>query len=290
MLNFPSITKICRRFLLTASCLFGCVIAPYQLSAQSVEEQAFPPSFADLMQLSEASQLVAVVEIRDQARVKAERAPGLAPGYARLYLETGTQALLAGPVALRESLAFLIDRPLTFRGKAPKLKKQSFLIFADSVPGMPGSLRINGNHAFMPADPLLLERTRAALRQISGPIARPTVTGIREIISIRGNLAGESETQLFLETDSGDPVSLTILRRPGMARQWAVSWTEIVDQAAAAPAPETLEWYRLACFLPRAMPEEAFLQDEPEARSRAVDDYAFVLESLGDCERRITAD
>lgn len=276
--------------MVVASCLFSGVFLPQQVGAQSVEEPVISPSFADLMELSETSQLVAVVEIRDQARVKAERAPGLAPGYARLYLETGTQALLAGPAALRESLAFLIDRPLTFRGKAPKLKKQSFLIFADSVPGMPGSLRINGNHAFMPADPLLLERTRAALRQISGPVARPTITAIREIISIRGNLVGESETQLFLETDSGDPVSLTILRRPGMERQWAVSWTEIVDQAAAAPAPETLEWYRLACSLPRSVPEQAFLQNEPDARGRAADDYAFVLDRLGDCGRRITAD
>lgn len=281
-------TKAYCSSLLMACCLSAALIVPAALRAQSFEQDQNSPTYADLMQLSEASELVAIVEVRRQARVKAARAPGLAEGKARLYLETRTEALLAGPAALRESLAFIVDRSLNSRGKTPKLKKQRFLIFADSVPGSPGNLRINGNKSFMPADPLLVDRTRAVLKQLSEPLARPAITGIREVISIRGNLAGESETQFFLDTDSGDPVSLTVLRRPNRGAQWAVSWTEIVDQAAAAPAPETLEWYRLACSLPSQLPEEAYLQNEPNARRRAGEDYNFILSALGMCERNLT--
>ena len=104
-------------------------------------------------------------------------------------------------------------------------------------------------------------------------------------MSVAGNLTGESETQLFLETATGTPVSLTVIRRPGMAPHWGVSWSEIVDQSARPPAPETVEWYRLACSLPPQLPRDAFLQDDRAARTRAEADYAFILEELGGCPR-----
>ena len=52
--------------------------------------------------------------------------------------------------------------------------------------------------------------------------------------------AGESETQIFLLTADGRPVSLTVLRRPGETPVWAVALSEIVDEAAAPPAPRHL--------------------------------------------------
>ena len=86
-------------------------------------------------------------------------------------------------------------------------------------------------------------------------------------MSVAGNLAGESETQLFLNTANGTPVSLTVVRRPGMAPTWGVSWTEIVDQAARPPEEGTAG-YRLACFLPRELPDKAFLQRDSASRTR----------------------
>ena len=66
---------------------------------------------------------------------------------------------------------------------------------------------------------------------------------------------------------------------------WGVSWSEIVDQAAMPPEPDTLAWYRLACFLPRKLGAEAFLQSDVAGRRRAEADYQFILEQLGPCER-----
>jgi len=223
--------------------------------------------------------------VRDQARVEPERAPGLAAGQARLYLEARTQALLASRAALGESLAYLADVPLDAKGRAPKLRKQRFLIFADRVPGRPGTLSLVAPGAQVPATPETEQLARTVIAALAAADAPPSLTGVRDVMSVAGNLSGESETQLFLETATGMPVSLTVVRRPGMEPQWGVSWSEIVDQAARPPAPETIEWYRLACFLPPQLPRDAFLQDDRAARARAEADYAFILERLGDCPR-----
>ena len=102
---------------------------------------------------------------------------------------------------------------------------------------------------------------------------------------MRGTLVGESETQLFLDTRDDGPVSVSIVRRPGQAPRWGVSWTEIVDQSATAPQRNTLAWYRLACSLPATLPAAALLSDESDTRALAERDYAFVIEQLGPCER-----
>jgi hypothetical protein len=84
------------------------------------------------------------------------------------------------------------------------------------------------------------------------PGAAPRITGIGRAFHVPGNLPGESETQIFLQTADSRPVSLSVLRRPGETPRWAVALSEIVDEAAVPPAPGTLLWYRLACTLPRA--------------------------------------
>jgi hypothetical protein len=258
-----------------------------QRAAPPVPAQPAPPlaTYADFAALTEQAAVVAIVEVRDQAVVEPARAPGLAPGQARLYLEGRTQALLAGGAALGESLVYLADVPLNAKGKAPKLRKQRFIIFADPVPGRPGTLALVSTAAHVPATPETEQLARTVIAALAASDAPPALTGVRDVMSVAGNLAGESETQLFLETATGTPVSLTVIRRPGMDPQWGVSWSEIVDQAARPPAPETVEWYRLACFLPPQLPRDAFLQDDRAARTRAEADYAFILEQLGGCPR-----
>lgn len=269
----------------------SAVSAPVSAQAQRatsapVAAEPAPPlaTFADFAALAEQADVIAVVEVRDQAEVETERAPGLAPGQARLYIEGRTQALLAGRAALGESLSYLADMQRDSKGRAPKLRKQRFIVFADSVPGRPGTLSLVGPGAQVPATPETEQLARTVIAALAGS-ELPAVTGIREAMSVAGNLAGESETQLFLETATGTPVSLTVIRRPGMEPQWGVSWSEIVDQAARPPVPESVEWYRLACFLPTELPRDAFLQDDRAARARAEADYGFILEQLGGCPR-----
>jgi hypothetical protein len=260
---------------------------PASTVAQAPAAAIEPPlaTYADFAAFAERADVVALVEVRDQAEVAPERAPGLAPGHARLYIEARTQALLAGRTAIGESVVYLADVPRDARGRAPKLKKQRFIVFADRAPGQPGSLVLVDPGAQVPAAPATEQLARTVIAALAAPDAPPALTGVRDVMSVAGNLTGESETQLFLETATGVPVSLTVIRRPGMDPQWGVSWSEIVDQSARPPEPETVEWYRLACFLPPQLPRDAFLQDDRAARVRAEGDYRYILDQLGGCPR-----
>lgn len=242
-------------------------------------------TYADVAGLVEAARIVAVVEVRRQAEVDRARAPGLAPGQTRLYLEADTQALLAAPVPVGEELSFLADMPLTEKGRAPKLRRQRFVIFADAVPGRAGQLQLVKPDAMIPADPAFEARLRNVIGQFSGGDVPPPVTGVRHVLYTPGNLAGESETQMFVETKTGLPASISVVRRPNMAPQWGVSWSEIIDQSATAPAPDTPGWLRLACGLPRELPNDAFLTPPGSDRQRARADYQVVLDALGPCTR-----
>jgi hypothetical protein len=161
-------------------------------------------------------------------------------------------------------------------------------VFARAVPGRPGELQLVDATAQLPATPALEARIRPVLVSVFDPAKPPRVTGIADVLSIPGNLAGESETQLFLSTASGGPASLSVLRRPGQAPSWGVSWSEVVDPAATAPARDTLGWQRLACGLPAQLPTDAHLGD-PAAQAQAAADYALVLATLGPCTRNRAA-
>ena len=76
-----------------------------------------------------------------------------------------------------------------------------------------------------------------------------------------------------------------MLTRPGQPKRWAFALGEIVDEAAAPPAPDTLAWYRLACFLPRTLPDAAVSELAAADADAARTDYAFVIAALGACPR-----
>lgn len=273
------------RALATAAALTIGVSTVY---AQTPAAPAVAPpvaTYADVASMVEKASVVAIVEVKRQSDVQPERAPGLAAGQARLYIEGSTAALLAARSPLGESVNYLVDVPLTSKGKPPKLKKQRFVIFADPVAGRPGSLQLVGPTAQLPATPASEQLARTVVAAFAAPNLPPRITGVRDVMSVAGNLVGESETQMFLDTQGGQPVSLSVIRRPGMEPQWGVSWSEIVDQSARAPAPQSVEWYRLACFLPQQLPAEAYLQDDRAARTRAEADYRYILQQLGPCER-----
>ena len=261
------------------------VSTPGALPAAIPSEMA---SYADLVALSDNSELVIRAEIRRQIKVDPERAQGVKPGYARLYIEARTLGLIAGNRGVGESLAYVVDVALDAKGKVPKLKKSEVLIFANRVTGRPGVVQLTGDAAQFAYSPELEARLRPILTGLVSNNAPPVVTGIADALAVKGTLVGESETQVFLKTVSGSPVSFTVVRRPNEVPRWGVSWGEIIDSSATAPAPRTLEWYRLACALPGRLPSSANLARDPETRNLAEQDYRLVIESLGPCERRVT--
>ena len=242
-------------------------------------------TYADLVDLADGTPLVIHAKIRDQATVEPERSPGLKPGYVRLYVEARTTSLIAGNVPVGEDLRYLVDVPLDAKGKPPKLKRDEVILFARPVPGRPEQIQLVDPKAQFAYDEAFLQRLRPVLSALLSADAPPRVTGVRDALAVEGTLVGESETQLFLDTENDGPVSVTIVRRPGQAPRWGVSWTEIVDQAARAPRQGTLAWYRLACALPESLPGSAILSRDPRARALATRDYELVRSDLGPCLR-----
>lgn len=266
--------------------LAACALAPGGAFAQ----EAAPlrdngPTYADLVDLAEAAPMVIRATVRNQVALRPERAGNVAPGHARLYVEARTNSLISGNVPIGENLKYLVDVPLRENGKPPKLKKQDVILFARTVPGRPSEIQLVDPRAQFRWSQGFEDRLRSVLAETVAADKPPVVTGIQDALSVEGNLVGESETQLFLETEGDQPASITVLRRPGQPPEWGVSWTEIVDQSAAPIARNTLEWYRLACFLPATLPADAILSSDGRTRVRATQDYRFVMEQLGPCPR-----
>lgn len=261
------------------------VVALATASSQAARaDSADGLTYADLADLADGATVVARAQVRSVVPLKpGQGLPGTA-GAARVYVEARTRALLVGS-GLGESMRYLADLPPDSRGRLPSWRKREVLIFARTVPGRPTELQLTAPDAQLAWSPVLEQRTRALLTEMIAPGAAPRVRAVREATHVPGNLTGEGETQIFLATDSGAPVSLTVLRRPGRAPAWGVSLSEIVDQAAAPPPRETLTWYRLACFLPQELPEAAILAGSPGERATAREDYRLVRTQLGTCPR-----
>lgn len=253
----------------------------YSANAQ-VSSETDTPGYVALARLADAAPQVLRVQVKKTTVVDPARAPDVAPGMARLFVEAQVLNLIRGKQGVSESIRYLVDVPRNAKGNVPKLKKQQFLLFAR--PGTrAGEVQLVSKDAQVAWSPAAEQQVRTIVTELVSAGAPPAIKGIREALHVRGNLQGEGETQLFLATSTGDPVSISILRRPGLAPRWAVSLTEIVDEAAAPPKRNTLLWYRLACSLPREIPARALVSDTPADNDLARRDYNFVLEQLGPC-------
>ncbi|MGC6399684.1 hypothetical protein ACNI3Q_03780 [Sphingomonas sp. FW199] len=209
------------------------------------------------------------------------------PGWHRYYVTVDVAALLRGADgSVLPRVGYVLDVPLDARGRPPKLRKARVMLFARAVAGRPDQIQLVGLNAQQPWTPAIDAATRQAVREVIDPSAPPAITGITNIFHVPGILPGEGETQIFLATETGAPVSLLVQRRPGTERRWAVALSDIVDQAAGPPERDTLLWYRLACGLPAQPTDENIATDNPAEAQAAREDYALIREALGPCPTR----
>lgn len=271
------------------------LIAAWVMTAFSLSPAAAAPAprivenpdftYADMVTLIERSDAVADVEATAATRLKGAEAAGVPAGAQRYYIEGRLSALLGGKKGLPGQIAWLTDVPLGPANRAPKLKKARLLLFADIVAERPGEVRLAAPYGQLWWTPELDSRARGILRELAASDAPPVITRVGNAFFVPGSLPGESETQIFLKTEDGRPVSLSVLRRPGEAPRWAVALGEMVDESAAPPRPDSLLWYRLACTLPAELPDESTADLSAEAAQAARADYRVVIEALGACAR-----
>jgi hypothetical protein len=266
---------------LAACCAILALAAPAESQAPVPA-----PSYADLADLALAAPVTALVRLTSLVQLKGERAAAVPDGLARYYVEADIVTLIRSSEPLPARVNYLLDLPRDGRGKPPKLRKGSqYLIFAAPVRGRADSLQLIAADAHLPLAAEPVAQVRSILKEATGAEAPPRITGIGRAFHVPGSLPGEGETQIFLQTADRRPVSLNVLRRPGEQPRWAVALSEIVDEAAASPLPNSLLWYRLACSLPRTLPRQSLTDSDAENAAAAAADYRFVLEQLGACVR-----
>jgi hypothetical protein len=243
-------------------------------------------SYADLADLALPAPVSAHLKVARAVALKGEQAAGVPAGKTRFYVEADVVSLIKSARGLPAKVSYLVDLPSDSSGRAPKLaKKSEYIVFAAPVPDRPGELRLTAADAQVPWSAAAVERVRQILKEAASADAAPRISGIGRAFHVPGSLPGESETQIFLQTSDGRPVSLNVLRRPGEQPRWAVALSEIVDDSAEPPKPNTLLWYRLACTLPRALPRQSLAEADSDQAGAIQADYRLVVQQLGPCAR-----
>lgn len=276
--------------ILTAALLAGATLvgAP-AIQAQIPAAAPRPPAatYADLAGLADSAPLVVHARIKKLARIEDERTRPPRPGTGRFYVVAETRALITGRTPIGQSFAYLVDLPLDAKGKPLAKKKDGVILFARPVQGRAAELQLVRPSAQIAWNPATEARVREVVTALLSPEAPAAVTGVREVIHVPGNLAGEGETQIFLSTADSSAASITVRHQPGQAPQWGASFSELVAAAGRPPARDTIEWFRLACALPAGVPAGANLSEGTAAQQQAEADYRMVVASLGACQRTI---
>ncbi|GAA0299373.1 hypothetical protein GCM10009087_06500 [Sphingomonas oligophenolica] len=264
--------------------LTGPVFAQQRIPPTPESAPVAPP-YAEYADLVLAAPVIVDATIHGVTRLKGPDAAGVLPGQARLYVEADVLALIRGDTPLPPRIAYVLDVPVDSQGRLPKLRKARVLLFARSVANNATLLQLVRPDAQRNWTPGGDSLTRRITQEALAPDAPPQVTGVGNAFHVAGDLPGTGETQIFLTTADGRPVSLAIQRRQDEQPRWSVALSDIVGEAASPPARDTLLWYRLACSLPPALPDSSLNAMESADAQIARDDYQLVIRALGPCDR-----
>lgn len=257
------------------------------------QKTAIPPmaqalTYADVADLSLAARIVAQVRIRKASPIAREQTISATPGRKRFLIDAEVIALIRGDSGIAQRIRYLVDVPLDWRGRPPKLKKAEMILFAQPVSERAGEVRLVTPDAQVTATADMAARVRSILGEAARDAAPPIVTGIGNAFHTAGTIEGDGESQIFLTTRDGRPVSLSVLRSQSVTPSWSVSLGELVDQGGGPPARDSLLWYRLACFLPATLPGTSISGLSDEDAAAVARDYQLIRTGLGACPRTLT--
>lgn len=242
-------------------------------------------AYADIADLVVISPVILDAQIRKVTKLPDTQSMGVPTHIQRVVIEADVSALIRGADGFAAKARFLLDIPKDAKGKIPKLQKRRYFLLGSTVPGSTAMFKLSRPDALVEWSAENDATLRAITREAVRIDAAQGISGISGAFHTQGTVLGEGETQIFLRTAGGQPISVSVLSRPGQAKRWAVSTGDVIDESAMAPARHTLLWYRLACGLPQTLESRLVESSDPRDIAHAQADYRFVLDSLGVCGR-----
>lgn len=277
-----SIKALCLRTL--AALGAAAVISVVPAYAQSSVQPSAPstgPSYPDLVELSKRAGMVIKARVQTISRLDPAQVRNPTALNDRFYAEAQTEALIYGRQGIGASLRYLVDLP----ADRPELSGRDVLLFAWRVPDKAGDIKLVDPTAQVLWSPVQESRVRSILTELVVSGAPSPVTRVRELMFVPGTLAGQGQTQIFLDTKGGRSAAITVRHQPGSAPSWGVSFAQVAAGTGAPPPHDSLAWYSLACFLPAYPPAAANVSRSSARQEQALNDYRMVVTSLGTCNR-----
>lgn len=243
-------------------------------------------SWTDWADLALASPVVLVGVVENVDRLSRRDAPDVPPSEVRALVRVQLQTVLKAPSVLPEAAAWLWQGTADAKGRAPIAKKTVVMAFAAPLAGGARpevqALQLVSRAGQQPWSAEAEAQVRAVLQAAQRPgTTGLMVTGISDGFRSEGDIPGTSESQFFLKTEGGQPVTLVVRHVPEQMPAILAGAGEMVDRARPIQ-PETLLWRGLACGLPPELPPA--LADKEGLGA----DYAVALASIGPCARTIT--
>lgn len=242
-----------------------------------------PYSFADLADFALSGPILAEVRIRKAQKLPANPA-NPDPARQRYLITADVVSVIRAPGGIAPRVEFLYAARRDAQGRLPKLAKANVTIAALPVSGKPQALQLASPDALIMGNASDAATVRSIITAVLDPAAPPEITGVGSAFHTTGTLEGEGDTQIFLTTRDGRPISFNVIRTPAAAPRWSISTDELVDASGAQPRRDTLLWYRLACFLPQTLPPSATAAN-PDNAAIVAEDYATIIRGLGRCVR-----
>lgn len=216
-------------------------------------------------------------------RMSGKAAEGVPPGEVRMLVEVALTRVLKAPGLLPARAEWIWQGPAGAGRRPPIAKGDAVLAFLSAPMAGPkpevAQFRLvapAGQRPWGAAD-------EAAVRAILAEVPKAgalMVTGVADGFRSEGDVAGASESQFFLGTDTGRPLTLVVTRRPDAAPMVRVATGELIAASATPIRRETLLWRALACGLPERLPARL------AADAGLVADYALARDALGACGAR----
>jgi len=202
----------------------------------------------------------------------------------RVLIIAEVQALIRGENGINSEIRFLFDAPIDSRGKLIKLKKRRFIAFGHSIEGRLDFIRLVEPSSITSHNSNVSSQVRSITAAALENNAPQAITGVSSAFHSPGTVIGEGETQIFLDTEFGQPMAISITSRSGEEKRWSVSTSEVIDINANEPLRDSLLGYRLACNLPNGIESSALESSNRDNNLKAAADYRFVREAIGPCK------